>query len=83
LEEIADDSTDYFVGDAGNAFREKFKDILVYFPVLENSMISYKSDLENFLQSYINFEANYKLSDDADGKSVSTKTGISNFNSNA
>ena len=77
--EVVDDSTTYFKGDAGNAFREKFKDIMIYFPVLETCLASYQADLENFLDSYINYEGNYTLSDDVEGKEVTTTTGVSGF----
>lgn len=79
MEEVVDDSTTYFKGDAGNAFREKFKDIMIYFPVLETCLASYQADLENFLDSYINYEGNYTLSDDVEGKEVTTTTGVSGF----
>lgn len=80
MEVIADESTTYFTGDAGNAFREKFKDVLIYFPVLETCLTSYKTDLENFLDSYINYEGHYTLSEDVEGKTITTKTGVNGYN---
>lgn len=79
MEVVVDDSTTYFKGDAGNAFREKFKDIMVYFPVLETCLTSYKTDLENFLDSYINYEGHYSLSEDVEGKDVTSTTGVGNI----
>jgi len=79
MEVVVDESTTYFIGNAGNAFREKFKDVLIYFPVLENCLISYKTDLENFLDSYINYEGRYSICEDVEGKSVETTSGVRNI----
>lgn len=79
MENLVDDSHEFFIGEVGNAFREKFSDIDVYYPNLEASLLSYKTDLENFLNSYINFEGNFKLTEEIDTVTASTAAGVSGF----
>jgi len=80
IESVADESVEYFIGEAGNAFREKVKNVLVYYPTLESNLTSYKTDLECFLDSYINFEGHFTISEDVDSKTMQTTTGVSSFN---
>lgn len=83
METLVNDSSSFFIGDAGDAFRDKFNDIYFYYPNIEESLFSYKTDLENFLNSYVNFEATFSIVDDVESVDIATTTGVTGVDSSS
>lgn len=56
INEIVVNSKDYFVGPAGDEFRQKFAKSNSQFTILNDNILSYKSDLMQVKLSYMQME---------------------------
>lgn len=75
IENISNETVNFFNGEIADSFRYKMSDICYFFPLIEKNLLTYVEDLNTFITNYKNFDQSYKVGD-VTGISVNSDIGV-------